>query len=157
MTDAPERPRLRFDSGEEVAAALRASGHRVTHAGRAVLDALFAAAEPLSAHEIADGLGGRVPRSDVASVYRNLERLEALGVVRHVHAGHGAGLYALDRGDVEHLVCERCGAVAHVDSERLEPARDAIAQAADGFRARFAHFPLHGLCANCAAEAHRPG
>ena len=35
------------------------------------------------------------PASDLASVYRNLEHLEELGVVRHVHFGHGPGLYAL--------------------------------------------------------------
>ena len=45
-----------------------------------------------SAEELAAGLGGRVPRSDLASVYRNLETLERHGVVRHVHLGHGPGL-----------------------------------------------------------------
>ena len=43
----------------------------------------------------AGGLGGRLPASDLGSVYRNLEALERAGLVRHVHAGHGAGRYAL--------------------------------------------------------------
>ena len=38
------------------------------------------------------------PEVDLASVYRNLEQLEELGVVRHVHLGHGPGLYALVGG-----------------------------------------------------------
>ena len=32
---------------------------------------------------------------DVPSAYRNLELFERLGMVRHVHIGHGPGLYAL--------------------------------------------------------------
>ena len=47
----------------------------------------------------------RDPSLERTSVYRNLERLEALGVVSHVHVGHGPGLYALARGgDQEYLV-----------------------------------------------------
>lgn len=150
MTDAPERPRLAFERVEEVADALRATGHRMTAARRAVLDALLAAGEPVSAQAIADGLGGRVPRTDAASAYRNLETLEALGVVRHVHVGHGGGLYALDRDDVEYLVCERCERVVPLAPAALEEARAAI-RTATGFQARFGHFPVHGLCAGCAA------
>ena len=36
---------------------------------------------------------GRLPRCDLASVYRNLETLEDAGLVRHMHLGHGPGLY----------------------------------------------------------------
>ena len=75
--------------------ALRARGLRVSSARRLVLEALFAADGPVSAEEIAGGLDGRCRRSDLASVYRNLDTLEQVGLVRHVHLGHGAGLYAL--------------------------------------------------------------
>jgi Fur family ferric uptake transcriptional regulator len=148
MTIAPERPRLRFHDLDEVAAALRAGGHRMTAAGRVVLEALLAAGAPVSAHAIAAGLGGRVPPTDVASVYRNLERLEALGVVRHVHAGHGPGLYSLDRADTEYLVCDRCGDVTPVVSTQLDAAREQI-RSALGHDARFSHFPIHGICRRC--------
>ena len=78
-----------------------------------MLEALFLADGPVSAEELAAGLGGQVPPSDLASVYRNLETLERHGVVRHVHLGHGPGRYALaGTGEREYLVCERCGACA---------------------------------------------
>jgi Fur family ferric uptake transcriptional regulator len=148
VTIAPERPRLRFEDTEQVAAALRAGGHRMTAAARVVLEALLAARAPVSAQAIAAGLGGRVPATDAASVYRNLERLEALGVVRHVHAGHGPGLYSLDRADTEYLVCDRCGEVTPVVSAQLDAAREEI-RAALGHHARFSHFPIHGVCRRC--------
>ena len=49
----------------------------------------------MTADAIAAGLDGRLPSSDLASVYRNLDTLEEIGLVRHFHVGHGPGLYAL--------------------------------------------------------------
>ena len=90
---------------------LRARGLRVSAARRLVIEALFAAERPLTAEEIAAGLEGWLPSSDLASVYRNLDTLEELGLVRHFHVGHGAGLYSLaSAGDLEFVTCERCGA-----------------------------------------------
>ena len=43
----------------------------------------------------AETLARRLPHCDLGSVYRNLEALEAIGLVRHVHLGHGPGMYAL--------------------------------------------------------------
>jgi Fur family transcriptional regulator, ferric uptake regulator len=150
MTLAPKREPLVFDSIDEVADALRRSGHRVTAPTRAVLSALFAADAPITAEQIADGLGGRLPPLDLTSVYRNLERLEQLGVVSHVHLGHGPGLYALARdGDREYLVCEQCGRVTAVDTVELDPVRETVRRTF-GYDVRFSHFPLHGHCPDCA-------
>ena len=82
---------------DSAVAALRAGGLRVSAARRLVLEALFAAEGPATVEELAAGFGGRVPPSDVASTYRNLETLEALGLVRHMHLGHGPGRYVLAR------------------------------------------------------------
>ncbi len=103
-------------------AALRDRGLRLSSARRLVLEALFAGEGPVSAEQIADGLDGRLPQSDLASVYRNLETLEELGMVRHVHLGHRAGLYALAAADDrEYLACERCGAHRAVDPASSTP------------------------------------
>lgn len=129
---------------------VRRSGQRMSTARRILLEVLAAADRPLSAEVIASGLGGRHPASDLASTYRNLETLEELGLVRHVHLGHGPGLYALSgHGDREYLVCERCDAVRSVHPAALDDIRDEIRRRF-GHEARFAHFPLGGLCAACA-------
>ena len=129
--------------------ALRHRGLRLSSARRLVLEALFAGEGPVSAEQIADGLDGRLPRSDLASVYRNLETLEELGMVRHVHLGHRAGLYALAAaGDREYLACERCSAHRAVEPTVLDAARAALTEAT-GWSARFTHFPIVGLCPAC--------
>jgi Fur family ferric uptake transcriptional regulator len=152
MTVAPRSERLPFRDLDDVAAAVRRDGGRLTMPRRLVLEALFAARGLVSAEDIAGGTGTGT-EIELTSVYRNLERLEELGVVRHVHLGHGPGLYGLvGDGEREYLVCEACGNVTAADPEQLDRARDAIRHAV-GYEARFTHFPIHGLCSDCVDQA----
>jgi Fe2+ or Zn2+ uptake regulation protein len=141
LTPAVEAP-----SAAAAFAALRAQGMRISSARRLLLQALFDAERPLSAEELAgDG--------DIASTYRNLEVLEGLGLVRHVHLGHGPGLYQPAGQPVEFAVCEACGAVRPLPLETLDVVRAAVRDAV-GYQARFIHTPLAGLCPACSTEAH---
>ena len=141
---------MHADSVEAAAGLLRARGMRLSSARRLVLEALFAADRPITAEAIAAGLDGTLPTSDAASVYRNLEALETVGLVRHVHLGHGPGLYALaGEREREYLTCERCGAYEVVDPDALDEVR-AVLRRRFGWEARFAHFPIVGLCSECA-------
>jgi len=131
---------------------LRASGLRVTGARRLVLEALFAVERPVGAEEIAGGLEGALPGSDLASVYRNLETLEQVGLVRHVHFGHAAGLYELTRAQRhEYALCERCEKTSAVPANELDEAR-ALIERVLGVEPRFTHFPIVGLCRSCRRE-----
>jgi Fur family ferric uptake transcriptional regulator len=130
---------------------MRARGLRASSARRLVLEVLFAAEEPVCAERIASGLEGRLPRSDLASVYRNLETLEAVGLVRHFHLGHGPGLYAPAGEEREYLVCDACGHVRSVEPARLDPLREWI-EGHFGLDASFGHFPIVGLCRRCSGN-----
>jgi Fur family transcriptional regulator, ferric uptake regulator len=131
-------------------ALMRERGLRASAARRLVLEALLVADGPMSAEQIAEGIGGRVPRSDIGSVYRNLQALGDAGLVRHVHLGHGPGLHALAvAGEQEYLTCERCAEYLAVAPEELHAVREQI-ERQFGYRASFAHFPIVGLCASCA-------
>ncbi len=153
VTVTRSSPTLATPDVETVLRAVRARGRRVTAARRDLIETLFAASGPVSAEEIASGLGGARAPVDDASVYANLETLEELGLVRHVHLGHGPGLWTLaDRARCEFLHCERCGAWRAVEPSVLAEARAAIRRAT-GYEARFAHFPIAGLCPACAPAA----
>jgi Fur family transcriptional regulator, ferric uptake regulator len=153
MTAPGTGPRLEAPDLDSAVDALRASGLRLSAARRLVLEALYGADGPVTAEQVAGGLAGRLPRSDLASVYRNLETLEELGLVRHFHLGHGPGLYApAGTGEREYLVCNACGAVKAVEPDEMKPVRRLI-QKRFGYAARFSHFPILGLCASCASEA----
>jgi Fur family transcriptional regulator, ferric uptake regulator len=147
MTVSPDAPRLVFGDLEGAVAALRASGLRLSTARRLVLEGMFAADGPVSAAQLARALA-----IDESSVYRNLEVLERHGLVRHVHLGHGPGLYALmGEAEVEYLYCERCAKVTPVAPDQFDLIRQQIKDRF-GYTARFTHFAIVGLCEQCAAQ-----
>jgi Fur family ferric uptake transcriptional regulator len=150
MTAAPDPPRLRFESLAEAVAALRELGLRLSTARRLILEALFSAAGPVSAVHLA-----RTLSIDESSVYRNLEVLESHGVIRHVHLGHGPGLYVLlGRDEAEYLYCNHCAKVTALAVDQLDGVRDEIKRAT-GYETRFTHFAIVGLCKTCSAEPHQ--
>ena len=137
-------PAMEASTAPAAFAAVRAHGLRLSTARRLLLQALFDAEAPLSAEQLAgDG--------DVASAYRNLEVLEGLGLVTHVHLGHGPGRYQPAGRPREFVVCEGCGDVSPLAPGAVDAVRAAVLDAL-GYRARFTHFPLAGLCPVCAVE-----
>jgi Fur family ferric uptake transcriptional regulator len=157
MTTRAHRPPVHVADLDEAFAVLRRSGGRISAPRRALLEALFASDGPVSAEELAASgtAGGRA--LDIASTYRSLEHLEEVGLVRHVHVGHGPGLYALATSEEhEYLACERCGRITSTPARTLEPVRERIRRTF-GFEVSFSHFPIVGLCDRCAgARAARP-
>jgi Fur family ferric uptake transcriptional regulator len=147
MTNAPDVPKLVVTEPGEAIRALRASGLRLSTARRLLIEALFAADGPVSAQHLIQTLS-----LEESSVYRNLEVLERHGLTRHVHLGHGPGLYALvGRDEGEYLYCERCGKVTLLGPEQLDPVREHIREHF-GHSARFTHFAIVGRCEGCASE-----
>src|SRR5215207_7969817 len=148
----PHRPERAIvpASVQAAATALRARGHRVSAARRLVLEALFAAGgEPVIAEDIAGGLGGRLPGSDLASVYRNLGTLERTGLVHHFHLGHGPRRYALSEpGVAGYAVCDRCATRVALPGRAVAPIAMAL-RSACGFEAELSHFPIMGRCRAC--------
>jgi Fur family transcriptional regulator, ferric uptake regulator len=132
---------------EAAAAVVRSRGLRLSTSRRLVLEALYEADGPLTAEQIAGDM-------DMASVYRNLETLEEIGLVRHAHLGHGPGLYTRSSaGTHEYLLCDACGAVIAVEPAQLDGVRELI-RSRFGYEARFTHFPIAGLCPDCANDDH---
>ena len=120
---------------------VRAHGLRVSSARRNVLDALLNADRPLTAEQLAGD-------ADLASTYRNLDALESIGIVRHVHLGHGPGRYALAMRSGGWATCETCGRSTALEPDALGRIRVAV-KAASGFDASFGHFPIVGRCPDC--------
>jgi Fur family ferric uptake transcriptional regulator len=136
-------------TAEELIDGLRRAGLRITRARREICAVLASAPEDhLSAADIAERTGRSI---DPSTVYRTLETLEALGLVSHVHLGHGAGAYHLSPvASHHHLVCERCGQTADVPLGELRTAIAAVTEP-HGFVADDSHFAIVGRCRECAA------
>ena len=90
----------------DLAARLRSRGLRMTPQREQVLAAVRALG-----HATPEKIGEAVPGVDITTVYRTLELLEQLGLVRHTHLGHGAPTFRPAEDDHVHVVCHTCGRV----------------------------------------------
>ena len=127
----------------------RARGGRVTVSRRLLLQCLFDRPGHRTADELVAAVRALDPEVHRSTIYRNLDELERLGVVEHVHLGHGPATYHLSTERHGHLVCEHCGAALAVpDGFFDEMAEAALTQF--GFRVRPRHFAVLGTCAACA-------
>ena len=149
---AARTPGVRLDAA---LGRLRACGMRASAARRLVLECLAATEGPVTVASVASGLDGRLPASDLGSVYRILETFEREGLVHRVHLGGGPARYELDGDDErEYLLCESCGATKALDPAELDDVRRHV-RARFGLTVRFSRFPMAGLCSRCAG-AHPP-
>ena len=129
---------------------LRERGLRVTTARRAVLAALLEHPDHVSAEDLAAAVQADHPDVHLSTVYRTLESFEQLGVVTHVHLGHGRAIYHLTDEVHHHAVCERCHAVVELPGDLFDDLQATLARE-HGFHADPHHFALVGLCTACAA------
>ena len=133
--------------------ALRRRGGRVTSARRLVLNELCA--DPtahVSAEELAERLQGDHPELHLATVYRTLRTLSDLGLVQHVHLGHGPAIYHLADHHHGHVQCSGCGRVFGMDHAVVNRLR-ADLLATHGFEIDGLHFALTGRCDACRSNA----
>lgn len=139
---------------EDLVAALRGQGLRVTTARRAVCGVLVGShGEHLSAadiHERTQAAAGAA--IDQSTVYRTLDTLEDAGLVTHTHMGHGALVYHLaEEAPHQHLVCSGCGRTIGVPATQLRRFFGEITRLT-GFVADPTHVAFSGRCADCVAS-----
>jgi Fur family ferric uptake transcriptional regulator len=131
--------------------ALAAAGFRRGGARQAVVELLGRQNCCLSAQEIFDRLRKARRPVGIASVYRALEALAELRLVKRVETGDGIARYEPAAGDGEHhhhLVCRDCGKVEAFSDSRLERAIDRVAGGL-GYSVEEHEVVLLGACANC--------
>jgi Fur family ferric uptake transcriptional regulator len=132
--------------------AIREHGGRVTDQRRAILRVLFEGSDHVTADDLATRVHAQLPDVHVTTVYRFLDTLAEMGLVTHVHLGHGPAVYHLSAHRHAHVVCERCGEIGVIDDAVLQGWSDQLQQGS-GFRLVDQHFAFAGLCRGCSAEA----
>ena len=113
---------------------------------------LLATAKPLSPTEIQQR--GQVFCHDLGlvTVYRTLELMDELEMVRAVHLADGCHGYVLSTpGHTHHVVCERCHAVIEVIGCELGDFLDTVATRT-GYQITGHWLEISGVCADCQKE-----
>lgn len=142
-----------MDTGGQWQAELRARGYRLTPQRQLVLEAVGALGHS-TPEEIVTEVRKTAAAVNISTVYRTLELLEELGLVRHTHLGHGAPTYSVAGDDDHvHLVCRECGGVEEASRELVMGTVDGL-RTVKGFSVDIGHFALFGTCQACSGDGH---
>lgn len=127
---------------------LRARGYRLTPQRELVL----AAVERLghaTPDEVLSAVREESQAVNVSTVYRTLELLEELGLVRHAHITDRAATYHSAAAPAHvHLVCRKCQGITEVAPELIEPLAEALSDRYD-FTTDVGHLTIFGTCGRC--------
>jgi Fur family peroxide stress response transcriptional regulator len=142
------RPRVDL---EPFLARCRAAGLAVTPQRLAIFRHLAATDRHPSAEELHAAVRQELPTLSLATIYKTLDTLGAIGVVRPVSRLGARGRWDANLEPHHHLVCTTCGTVIDVTEPRLEAAaRPAAAVAArHGFETAGHTVEIFGRCAAC--------
>lgn len=131
---------------------LREKGFKATNARLALLDVLKKANRPLSTPEIVKRLEAY---SDQSTVYRGLDSLSEIGMIRRVEMGHTHAHYELAIGGLHHhhIICKACHQTEDISDCTMETREQSIL----GHSQRFARIESHaleffGICNHCATQ-----
>ena len=94
-------------------------------------------------------------RLGYVTVYRTLDILHELGLVRRLHLEDGSSAYAASsRGHGHHVICRRCRRAVEFEGCSID---GVLASAADstGYRVESHMLELFGLCPDCLARGRR--
>ena len=134
----------------EMAQALQQAGYRLTRPRMAVLQVLEESDEGLSPEEVHQQGKTICASLGLVTVYRTLELLAELGLVRRVHSEQRCHRYACAGTDRHHLICQECHRVIEFPCEGLDGLIKAVRQRT-GYTITEHLLELSGVCPECQA------
>ena len=127
---------------------LRSSGKRLTPQRELILGAVDSLGHATPDEVLAE-VRKHSSAINVSTVYRTLEVLEELGLVKHAHLSDRAPTYHSVGGHEHfHLVCRNCHRVISVDAGVLDPLLERL-RTDHGFTADVGHLTVFGRCDQC--------
>jgi Fur family ferric uptake transcriptional regulator len=130
-------------------AVVASRGYRLTAARKAIIEALVSCEGHISADDLAALARRKEPRVGRMTVYRTLDLLCDLGVLRPIYQGTGAAHYILlGDGSHHHFICNQCHAVIEFDDCSAGDLIQQLAVRFD-FQVQSHLMEVYGLCANC--------
>jgi Fur family transcriptional regulator, ferric uptake regulator len=134
---------------DQVRDRFRQRGLRWTPQRRTVVEVLAEARGHLTGAELVDRCRQRDEQTIPSTVYRTLDALEELGLVRHGHGADGREEYHVGpEAEHGHLYCSGCGGSWEIAQGQADGIVRAF-QRARGFQVDLSHVTVVGLCADC--------
>ena len=136
---------------EAVPERLRSRGLRWTPQRRLLVDVLSRADGHVTGSELVERCREVDPATTPSTVYRTLDVLEELGLVRHGHGADGREeFHVLPESDHGHLHCQACGTTWELSAAEADGLVRSLHRR-QGFVVDLSHVTIVGRCAGCAA------
>jgi Fur family ferric uptake transcriptional regulator len=124
---------------------LRKKGYRLTPQRHMILSVIQEADGHLSIDQILERVQERNPYVSLSTVYRTLELLRELGLVREIHLPGEQPHYEMaESAEHHHLVCRRCRAIIHLEDNLLGNLHEQLQQ----------QYAFHGLTLDLVAAGY---
>ena len=143
---------MTMDALQSAIRLLQDKGYRLTPSRRVILQTLLDCGGHLSADELVDRARAAAPGVGRMTVYRTLDLLNELGLIRPVYQGTGAAHYIwLHDGHHHHLVCSSCDQVIEFEDCVIEEVADQLGRRFN-FQIEGHLLELYGVCGDCSGE-----
>ena len=120
--------------------------HRISAQAKTVLGVLAQKRCHMTAEEILASLDS----IGTATVYRALDHLTELGMIRRLSLGKKSAVYEYVRDSHMHFVCNRCGKVYDIQTDFSGMSREAAKLC--GHHVNWTEVTAHGMCMACQQE-----
>jgi Fur family transcriptional regulator, ferric uptake regulator len=131
---------------------LKRAGYKLTPARLAIAEVLETNPEHLSHDEILEEGKKLYPRLSRATVYRTLELLVELRLVRPIYLNEPTQRFVSAAGGHHHLVCSSCGQTFEFDHCTVQQLAQELAERFN-FQIQNHLLEFQGLCRGCQAPA----
>jgi Fur family ferric uptake transcriptional regulator len=137
---------------ESAARAIRERGLRWTPQRRLLIEVLAETNGHVTGSELVERCRARDPETTPSTVYRTLDVLEDIGLVRHAHGPSGREEYhVLPQTEHGHMHCERCGRSWEIDESEAAGLVTRLSKRR-GFRVDLTHLSVSGICQDCSSS-----
>lgn len=103
-----------------------------------------------TADEVYTALKKNNPELSLGTVYRNLNRLSGLGIIKKIPVADGGDRFDGRTDSHYHLICDRCGAVYDIDY--VLPDVESAVLSGSGHKVTFVTLSMRGICRDCLAK-----
>lgn len=146
---SPVEAPFRDPSWDSIRERLRSRGLRWTPQRRVLVEVLSRAGGHVTGAELVERCREVDAATIPSTVYRTLDVLEDLGMVRHCHGPNGREeFHVLPEAEHGHLYCRRCHRSWDIPADDAAGLVDALA-ARRGFAVDLSHVTVVGSCADC--------
>lgn len=135
---------------EELLETCRSNGLRVTHGLRVILTVLNESTLPQSLQDLEKNKDV-ITVCDRATIFRTLQRLEGIGLLRRLNFSHTGAKFSLNKGESheEYLICKSCGDVQALEMACPVHKMEKDLTKGKGYQDLTHELTFYGLCPTC--------